>query len=858
MYRITVKTNKKETERIIPMKRMKQYASLLLALCMALILLPKNAMADSIEETILKEEIPGGWIEYGKSYDAQSLGYYASINGDGVTEITPDMIKSEIQYEGKTVSCTSLQISCENLIAVTIPDYIKSLVLSGCTALSQLQLPQGTTVVSLYGLPSLKSLTLPSSMNSISLDSCSGITSLNIPNVDKLYLSDCPNLYEIKFGGKAKEITLHGNFGLRDLTIPDGTWRVDLYDLSGVENITFEGEQQDIHTYGCAGLTNICLSGETSYADLSGCKDLKNVDLSKLAQKNSLYPNIGGIFPLGTTWYVNLKGCAGLTGLTVPDGALGFVGTSSSEYVSYVNELRVMDCAGLKRIEIPSSVESIEKGAFSGCDSLQDVYYNGTKGQWDAITIEADNDSLLKANIHYKDGSSGTLNPPNAPFQVDFDPNGGKITSIRGFSADKITAGSMTAQENNIFVDENSGFGMIMTDENGRLDCLPVAEREGYTLLGWGAAERELMSTSTVFTADAQLRAFWTKSKSYKVTFDLNGAPGNTPMPQTVAAGKTVQLPKLSDINGLIFKGWGYSEDGKTLKVWDSDRAVTTDLTLYAIWEEPSTQVAIVDGKGYGTLQAAVDVVKDGGRVEILTNNPISAVVSRTVQFRVVPGGEKISNVEHVTLKAGTGFLMSAAQPQGSPEWSYSFYKQDVDKPDPGVSFKDVPGGHWAENAIRWAVERKITSGTSESAFSPNAVCTRAQMVTFLWRAAGSPAPKSTSHSFTDINSDVYYYNAVLWAVEQGITAGTSATTFGPDNIVTRGQTVTFLHRAAGSPSAKNETSFTDVDSNAYYANAVQWAAEQKITTGTSETAFSPGSSCTRAQIVTFLYRANS
>ena len=129
-------------------------------------------------------------------------------------------------------------------------------------------------------------------------------------------------------------------------------------------------------------------------------------------------------------------------------------------------------------------------------------------------------------------------------------------------------------------------------------------------------------------------------------------------------------------------------------------------------------------------------------------------------------------------------------------------------------------------------------------------------MVTFLWRAAGSPAPKSAETPFTDVNKGDYFYDAVLWAVEQGITSGTTATTFSPDATVTRAQTVTFLWRAAESPKPPAENPFADVAADAYYANAVLWAAEENITSGTSATTFSPGSNCTRAQIVTFLWRA--
>lgn len=170
--------------------------------------------------------------------------------------------------------------------------------------------------------------------------------------------------------------------------------------------------------------------------------------------------------------------------------------------------------------------------------------------------------------------------------------------------------------------------------------------------------------------------------------------------------------------------------------------------------------------------------------------------------------------------------------------------------------FVDVKEGAYYYDAVLWAVEQKITSGTSATTFSPDASCTRAQMVTFLWRAAGSPKVENGKNPFTDVKADAYYYDAVLWAVEKGVTSGTSSTTFSPDATVTRGQTVTFLYRNAGSPEVSGTMPFTDVEADAYYAKAVQWAVQQKITTGTSETTFSPMSDCTRGQIVTFLYRA--
>ena len=172
------------------------------------------------------------------------------------------------------------------------------------------------------------------------------------------------------------------------------------------------------------------------------------------------------------------------------------------------------------------------------------------------------------------------------------------------------------------------------------------------------------------------------------------------------------------------------------------------------------------------------------------------------------------------------------------------------------MSFTDVADKAYYRDAVAWAVENGITKGTTATTFSPNATCTRAQAVTFLWRTAGSPKPKTSTMPFTDVNAGSYYYDAVLWAVENGITEGTSDTTFSPDATCTRAQIVAFLWRSEKSPAAGTANPFADVKSTAYYADAVLWAVKEDITKGTTNTTFSPNADCTRAQIVTFLYRA--
>lgn len=175
----------------------------------------------------------------------------------------------------------------------------------------------------------------------------------------------------------------------------------------------------------------------------------------------------------------------------------------------------------------------------------------------------------------------------------------------------------------------------------------------------------------------------------------------------------------------------------------------------------------------------------------------------------------------------------------------------------PGKKFTDMPaGGTWSHEAIDWAILNNITTGTSATTFRPDMACSRGQIVTFLWRAAGSPKAAAAEHPFTDVNPGAYYYDAMLWAVEKGITIGSSATTFSPERVCSRAEVVTFLWRASGKPAPEyEENRFHDVEAGSFYEEAVKWAVSKNITHGIGEGTFAPKQSCSRAQVATFLYR---
>ncbi len=210
------------------------------------------------------------------------------------------------------------------------------------------------------------------------------------------------------------------------------------------------------------------------------------------------------------------------------------------------------------------------------------------------------------------------------------------------------------------------------------------------------------------------------------------------------------------------------------------------------------------------------------------------------------------------------GYCVELGSPTGSIQHEYvGMYTIPETIPVPPVEgemdnpFTDVQESDYFYTPVMWAVGSGITSGTSATTFSPNAGATRAQTVTFLWTAVGRPAPSGgTENPFTDVKATDYYYNAVMWAMENGVTAGVSATKFGSDLVCTRAQTMTFLWRALGQPKGAGESGFSDVHQTDYFYEAVAWAVEQGVTSGTSATTFSPNAKCTRAQIVTFLYAA--
>ena len=322
------------------------------------------------------------------------------------------------------------------------------------------------------------------------------------------------------------------------------------------------------------------------------------------------------------------------------------------------------------------------------------------------------------------------------------------------------------------------------------------------------------------------------------------------------AQGTIVTLTANAAPSGKVFDKWKVVSGGITLA--DANSATTTftmpasNVTVTATYTKYSG-----GGGGGGSYTPSYTVSVDKTENGTITVSPKSASKGDTVTITVKPdNGYELDtlkvldkNGDKVKLTEKNG-KYTFTMPTGKVTVKGSFVEEA-----PVQIFKDVPVDAYYYEAVKWAAEKGITGGVGNGLFAPNQPCTRAQIVTFLWRAAGSPAPKHMS-SFADVPADAFYAKAVAWAVENGITGGTGDGKFSPDATCTRAQSVTFLYRAAGSPKVSSSAEFGDVATNAYYADAVAWAAKNGITGGIGGGLFGSDNNCTRGQIVTFLYRA--
>ena len=403
------------------------------------------------------------------------------------------------------------------------------------------------------------------------------------------------------------------------------------------------------------------------------------------------------------------------------------------------------------------------------------------------------------------------------------------------------------------------GNGTAIADKTsaaaGTVVTLTATPKSGYHFKQWQVVPSNVKIKDNKFTMPAgnvEIKAIFEKNATpppaptyYSITVTKDGSGTASASLTTAAAGTEITLTAKADAD-YTFKQWQVVTGGVTIK----DNKFTMpagNVEVKAIFEKnatpppATTEYSVkVSTDGNGTAMADKTSAA-AGTVVTLTATPKSGYTFK--QWQVVSG--------NVTIKDNK-FTM----PAGNVEVKAIFEKNATPPPTPTVNpFVDVPAGSFYYDAVLWAVEKGVTTGTSATTFEPDGSCTRAQAVTFLWRVAGCPAPKSAAMPFTDVKAGSFYYDAVLWAVENGITKGTSETTFEPEGICTRAQIVTLIWRAQKSPAAGTDNPFNDVKAGSFYETAVLWAVKAGVTKGTSAVTFEPDGICTRAQIVTLIWR---
>ena len=361
--------------------------------------------------------------------------------------------------------------------------------------------------------------------------------------------------------------------------------------------------------------------------------------------------------------------------------------------------------------------------------------------------------------------------------------------------------------------------------------------RTGYTFKGWYDNEGLTGDPVTAIgNTETGNKEYWAKWEINQYTITVKPENGKADITITQDYGTPITAPTLTR-EGYQFNGWD-----KTFPT----TMPAENLTITAQWRYNGGGGS---GYSYYTIKATAGA---GGSISPSGN--VSVREGRDQTFTITPDkGYAVSNVKIDGKSIGAVKSYTFENVRRTHTIEVIFMKANGN-PQTGV-FVDVATGSYYEDAVDWAVENGITKGTDDTHFSPDGICTRAQAVTFLWRAAGSPEPETRAMPFTDVPAGSYYYDAVLWAVENGITKGTSDTTFSPNMTCSRAQIVAFLWRSEKSPAAGTANPFADVKSTAYYADAVLWAVKENITKGTTNTTFSPDADCTRAQIVTFLWR---
>lgn len=729
---------------------------------------------------------------------------------------------------------------------------------SECDSLTELVLPEGVkhlgaSVFQTYRNEGVLKVTIPGTVEDFDSSVLTGYNG----TLDSITFTEGPANF-IKQEGILygyNKLLMVGDKTVTSVNVPDGITELGEGAFSGCNSLQSVTLPDSLTTIGDSAFKNRTslqsITGGKNVVSLgseafSGCTALAQVDFSSLEK-------IG---------YKAFNNCTSLTQIDLSNateiGQGAFYSCSKLAQVDWPSGLESMGkeafvlCTALKEVEISGSVQEIPEMAFWGCTALESVVLQEGvttigKNAFD-LTEEIWNDDYTEASYVNENPQLKSINIPSTVTSV------GEYF-LRGIKENNETALIFEGNTPPTF-ESKALAGISGEGVNQPTVYYPAEAVEAYTAEGSDLVTNNLVSAPV-------------EGEGNNNQYSLTVTPSATSVYENNTISFTVEstLPQDAALtvgsSDTTVATAALSSDQKSITVTgvkEGTATITVSIKLSDVVLASENVTVTVDERGSsGTTRYMVSVEDaDNGTIKV---SPTRASKGSTVTINVTPDEgyeldklvvtDKNSDAVKLIDKGDGKYTFTMPRSAVTVEATFAEIGTEPESP----VFTDVPASAYYYDAVLWAVENGVTEGTNATTFSPDMSCTRAQMVTFLWRAAGSPEPVTTTNPFTDVNSGVYYYDAVLWAVEQGITSGTSATTFAPDATCTRAQTVTFLYRAAGSP-AVSGGSFADVSADAYYADAVAWAVSEGVTVGTSDTTFSPDMNCTRAQIVTFMYRA--
>ena len=606
-------------------------------------------------------------------------------------------------------------------------------------------------------------------------------------------------------------------------------------------------------------LTGLDLSKNTALKNLQ-CSNskLQSLDLSQNPNLTQLYCGRNPLTTLDLSKNAKLKvlNCSGFanrrTKLTELDLSQNTALESLDCSINELKQLNVSGCTALKKL----SCSSNQLTTLDVSKNVNLTFLNCGSNQLTALDV-SNNPKLEDLSCDY---NSLTL--------LDLSKNPElEILSCRknGFTSLDLDANKKICEK--ILYLENQFYhkGVLNAGETFDMKTLPGSFDPSRTKNWIGgtvdaAGILTVDADATEVTYDYQTKSGNTDAK-YLMSCKLNVKGSTTPVAKyaisvtggianlaKAAEGSVVTLTADTPAANMHFARWEVESGSEAVTFANATNSTTTfpmpagEVKVKAVFEADEIMVPI---------QYDVSVLNDGNGKAFAS--PAKAAADTAITLTATPNAGYHFKAWRVILGGVTITDNKFTMPAEDVEVQAVFEK---DAPISKHPFLDVPAGAYYEDAVVWAVGKGITSGTNATTFDPNGTCTRAQAVTFLWRAAGSPTPKTKLMPFPDVPVGSYYWNAVLWAIEQGITEGTSYLTFSPNDSCTRAQIVTFLWRAKCNPAVSGNAPFTDVAPDAYYAAAVTWAEKNGITGGIGNGLFGSNNTCTRAQIVTFLYRA--